>query len=147
MTVGNFFCEVIAIPKLPKRTNAQKIGESSADVFSATFTEFCTVIPVPQSRDLGIDFVCEVMDEEYPTGIVFNVQCKSKDEICPQSETFSAQIQVTTINYWLIQNRPTLLFIYDRQEQKFFWCFPQAFISSVNKDWQSQKTTSNSTIK
>jgi len=127
---------------LPKRTKAQKLGESSADTFSCTFTEFCNVIPVPQSRDLGIDFKCEVMKGEYPTGLEFNAQCKGRNEVDDRSSLLSVQVQVTTINYWLSQRSPTFLFVYDRQSENFFWCFPSAYVLSVPREWQSQKSVS-----
>ncbi|MEJ6487899.1 DUF4365 domain-containing protein [Nostoc punctiforme UO1] len=130
------------INNLPKRTKAQKVGESAADTLSATFTEFCNVIPVPQSRDLGIDFICEVMQDEYPTGLVFNAQCKGRSEVDDKNALLSVQVKVTTINYWLSQRSPTFLFVYDRQSENFFWCFPSAYILSLNKEWQSQQSVS-----
>lgn len=133
---------MIKINNLPKRTKAQKIGENAADIFSATFTEFCNVVPVPQSRDLGIDFICEVMEDEYPTGVGFNAQCKGRDEVDDKNGLLNVQVQVTTINYWLSQRIPTFLFVYDRQSENFFWCFPSAYIFSLNKEWQSQQSVS-----
>jgi hypothetical protein len=47
--------------KLPKRTDAQRIGGSAADLLNSVLTNFCNVIPVPQARDMGIDFICELM--------------------------------------------------------------------------------------
>ena len=46
---------------LPKRTDAQRIGGSAADLLNSVFTNFCIVTPVPQDRDMGIDFICELM--------------------------------------------------------------------------------------
>ena len=54
--------------KLPKRNKSQRIGESAAELLNSVLTEFCNVIPIPQSRDLGIDFICEIMEGEHPTG-------------------------------------------------------------------------------
>lgn len=127
---------------LPKRTIAQKIGEAAADIFSSTFTEFCTVVPVPQSRDLGIDFICEVMEGEYPTGLNFNAQCKAKSEVDNKNSSLSIQVQVTTVNYWLKQPIPTFLFVYDLQRQNFFWCFPKNYVLSLCKEWQAQGSIS-----
>ncbi|EAZ93182.1 DUF4365 domain-containing protein [Crocosphaera chwakensis] len=67
--------------RLPKRTKSQKIGVSAAELFNAVFSEFCNVIPVPQERDFGIDFTCEIMNQESPTGKLFNVQCKGKNQV------------------------------------------------------------------
>jgi hypothetical protein len=130
---------VITINNLPKRTKAQKIGESAAAILDATLSEFCNVVPVPQSRDLGIDFNCEVMDGESPTSLIFHAQCKGKDEVNDNNGSISVSLKVTTINYWLSQRSPVFLFVYDRHSENFFWCFPKAFVSSLNKNWQSQQ--------
>ena len=79
--------------KLPKRTKSQKIGVSAADLFSSVFAEFCNVIPVPQERDLGVDFICEIMHGEYPTGKLFNIQCKGKEEAKVKSDSITVPNQ------------------------------------------------------
>lgn len=126
--------------KLPKRTKSQKIGVSAADIFSATFAEFCNVILVPQDRDLGIDFICEVMKGEYPTGNQFNVQCKGTEEVKSNGDAIHIPIAVTTLNYWLIQPRPTFLIVVDRRKRIFYWTLPKAFLDKLAKDWQLQDT-------
>jgi hypothetical protein len=128
--------------KLPKRTSSQKIGESAADLLSSVFTEICNVIPVPQSRDLGIDFICEVMEKEYPTGKLFNIQCKGTDDAEIRSDSIRIPISVTTLNYWLLQPNPTFLVLVDRQKRHFYWTFPRFFLESVRKNWQEQQEVS-----
>lgn len=128
--------------KLPKRTNSQMIGANAADLLSSVLTEFCNVIPVPQDRDLGIDFICEIMQGKYPTGKLFNVQCKGKEEAKVKGDLISVPIAVTTLNYWLLQPNPTFLIIVDRRNSIFYWSFPQNFLGSLNKKWQDQKTIS-----
>jgi hypothetical protein len=128
--------------KLPKRTKSQKIGVSAADLLSSVFAEFCNVIPVPQDRDLGIDFICEIMQGEHPTGKLFNIQCKGKEEAKVESNLITVSIKVTTLNYWLLQPNPTFLIIVDCQNSLFYWSFPQYFLSSFNKKWQGQQTVS-----
>ncbi|MEG4107416.1 hypothetical protein [Microcoleus sp. S13_C5] len=49
------------LPNLPKRTDAQRIGVSAADLLNSVFTKFCNVHPVQQDRDMGIDFICELI--------------------------------------------------------------------------------------
>lgn len=68
------------LPNLPKRTDAQRIGVSAADLLNSVLTKFCNVHPVQQDRDMGIDFICELMQGQYPTGKLFNVQCKGTEE-------------------------------------------------------------------
>ncbi len=128
--------------KLPKRTNYQRFGTNAADLLSSVFTEFCNVIPVPQDRDLGIDFICEIMDGEHPTGKLFNIQCKGKEKAIVRDNSITVPIAVTTLNYWLLQPNPTFLIVVDRQNSIFYWSFPQDFLGSLNKKWQEQKTVS-----
>ncbi|BAZ40740.1 hypothetical protein NIES4101_67010 [Calothrix sp. NIES-4101] len=129
--------------KLPKRTKSQKIGTSAADLLSYVFAEFCNVIPVPQERDLGIDFICEVMQDEYPTGKLFNIQCKGKEEAKVEIDSITVPIKVATLNYWLLQPNPTFLIVVDCQNACFYWSFPQDFLCSLhNKNWQEQQTVS-----
>jgi len=49
---------------LPKLTTAQKIGIEAANYLSAKFTKTIKMIPISQSIDLGIDFYCEILDNE-----------------------------------------------------------------------------------
>lgn len=128
--------------KLPKRTNSQRIGVSAADLLSSVFAEFCNIVPVPQDRDLGIDFICEIMHGEYPTGKLFNIQCKGKEEANVEGNSITLPIKVTTLNYWLLHPNPTFLIIVDCQNSMFYWSFPQDFLSSLNKNWQKQQTVS-----
>jgi len=125
---------------LPKRTDAQRIGGSAADLLNSVFTNFCNVIPVQQYRDMGIDFICELMQGEYPTGKLFNVQCKGTEESEFKGDSIRVPIAVTTLNYWLIQPNPTFLVVVDRQNYNFYWSFPKDFLSSLNKNWQEQQT-------
>ncbi len=128
--------------KLPKRTKSQRIGVTAAELFSSVFTKFCNVIPVPQDKDFGIDFICEVMQEEHPTGKLFNIQCKGKEETELESNSIKVPIEVKTLNYWLLQSNPTFLIIADCQKKLFYWSFPQDFLSSLSKEWQGQRTVS-----
>jgi len=128
--------------KLPKRTKSQRIGASAADLLNLVFTEFCNVIPVPQDRDFGIDFICEIMQGEHPTGKLFNIQCKGKEDAKVEGNSIRVSIKVTTLNYWLLQPNPTFLIVVDRQKRIFYWSFPQDFLGSLNKKWQEQQTVS-----
>ncbi|WP_199320494.1 DUF4365 domain-containing protein [Leptolyngbya sp. FACHB-261] len=128
--------------KLPKRTKSQRIGVSAADLLSSVFAEFCNIIPIPQDRDFGIDFICEIMQGEHPTGRLFNIQCKGKEEANVEGNSITLPIKVTTLNHWLLQPNPTFLIIVDCQNSVFYWSFPQDFLSSLNKNWQKQQTVS-----
>jgi hypothetical protein len=128
--------------KLPKRSRSQKIGVSAADLLSSVFAKFCNVIPVPQDRDLGIDFICEIIKGEHPTGKLFNIQCKGKEEANLEGDSITIQIKVTTLNYWLLQSNPIFLIVVDCQNNLFYWSYPQDFLCSLSRNWQNQKTVS-----
>lgn len=128
--------------KLPKRTKSQKKGISAAALLNSVFTKFCNVIPVPQECDLGIDFICELMQEDHPTGKLFNVQCKGQEEVEIKGDEIRVQISVTTLNYWLLQKNPTLLIVVDCRDYIFYWSFPKGFLVSLDKNWHEQQTVS-----
>ncbi|MEP0871830.1 DUF4365 domain-containing protein [Trichocoleus desertorum AS-A10] len=128
--------------RLPKRTKSQKIGISAAELLNSVFSQFCNVIPIPQERDLGIDFICELMQEDHPTGKMFNVQCKGKEEVEIKGDEIRVQISVTTLNYWLLQKNPTFLVVVDYQNYIFYWSFPKNFLDSLDKNWQEQQKVS-----
>ncbi|HYW19262.1 MAG TPA: DUF4365 domain-containing protein [Nodularia sp. (in: cyanobacteria)] len=128
--------------KLPKRTKSQRIGANAADFLSSVFTEFCNVIPVHQERDFGIDFICEIMQGEHPTGKLFYIQCKGQEEAKVTGNAITVPIAVTTLNYWLLLPHPTFLIVVDCENSILYWSFPQDFLGSLNKKWQEQKTVS-----
>lgn len=128
--------------KLPKRTKSQRIGASAAELLSSVFDEFCNVVPIPEGRDFGIDFICEIMQGEHPTGKLFNVQCKGKEEAEVEGNSITVSVKVTTLNYWLLQPNPTFLVVVDCRNSMFYWSFPQDFLSLLNKNWQEQQTVS-----
>lgn len=124
---------------LPKRSRSQKIGTSAADLLAAALCESSNVVPVPQDRDLGIDFVCELIDNERPTGLVYFTQSKGTDEAEEDATYFSVSIHVETVNYWLLQPGPVFLFVVDRPKGELYWTFPEAHLLK-KKDWAEAKS-------
>jgi len=116
---------------LPKRTKSQKIGSKSEDAVSRVFTEFCNVIPIPQSKDIGIDFYCELIKGEFPTAKLFGIQCKGKEQVKNCKDYFSIQIELKTLNYWLILPFPVFLIVVDDTEQIFYWVYPKEQIEDL----------------
>jgi hypothetical protein len=82
------------------------------------------------------------MQGEYPTGKLFNIQCKGTEEAEVKGDSITVPIAVTTLNYWLLQKNPTFLIIVDCKNYIFYWSFPKDFLSSFNKNWQKQKKVS-----
>lgn len=110
--------------EFPKYTENQYKGDAGQDAFSKTFTRFCLVNSC--RRDVGIDFLCFLREGEYIKGKLFGVQLKSTEmEINDSKSSFSIQIKVTTINFWLEQVFPVFLVVYHIPSETFFWCYPQ----------------------
>lgn len=134
---------------LPKLTTAQKIGIEAADYLSAKFTKTIKMIPIPQSIDLGIDFYCEILDNEDPTGICFNIQCKGTIE-CEEDENdfFSMSLKIKTMNYWKLQRDPTFIFLVDLANEFVYWAYPfpntsiYKSIDLIEKEQKSDPTNS-----
>jgi len=129
--------------KLPKITKWQTIGKKGANIIASIFNEFCIVIPIPQESDLGIDLDCELIEKisdiiSKPTGIHFNIQCKTKEEIKEDSDFIRVKIKVETINYWLIQARPTFLIVVDDTSKECYWTFPEEELKKRSKDRRNQ---------
>lgn len=124
---------------LPKRSNASVTGISAAEALSSTLTNFANVVSVPVENDFGIDFMCELIKSNSPTGIPFYVQCKGTDKTIQDKTSFSIQIKVSTINYWLINNAPVLLILVDKERQKFYWTYPYNQLKDRLKEIQNQK--------
>jgi hypothetical protein len=92
---------------------------------------------------LGIDFYCELIDRQgYPTGQIFNIQCKGTDEVKKEGNSFSIPVKVTTANYWLIQPAATFLVVVDIGNKNCcYWAYPRKQ-SSESSSWEQQKTVS-----
>lgn len=82
------------------------------------------------------------MQGEYPTGKLFNIQCKGKEEAKVEGHSIIVPIKITTLNYWLLQSNPTFLIVVDCKNGLFYWSFPQDFLSRLSKKWQNQQTVS-----
>lgn len=129
--------------KLPTYSHNKNKGNIAADILKKNLDKFSTVNPIDESIDLGIDMRAQIIENEHPTPLFFNIQCKGKDSLppaCIEKDHFSIQINVTTINYWLQQNDLTLLFIVDNETEVCYWCNPITQLNDRIKDIQSQET-------
>lgn len=127
---------------LPKRSEPKRIGNIAASLAESFLSNFVSVIPVPESKDLGIDFYCEVIDEEgFPNGQQFNVQCKGIENFKKGETDLSISVKVSTANYWLIQPAATFLIAVDIAKRDFYWAYPRLKLTE-DFYWQSNKTVS-----
>jgi hypothetical protein len=109
-------------------------------MITATLRSFANVTQFQQGSDFGIDIYCELFSEEgFPTGKVFNVQCKGKEEVEQGDGNLKISVKVSTANYRLILPSPTFLIVVDIETQHCYWSYPRPQLEGRD-DWQTQKT-------
>lgn len=89
---------------LPKFTSNQMIGSRSGSIFETIMKKFCLINEIGQDQDIGIDFTGTVLENNKPTVLNFNVQCKGTDKtelkLSCDGTHYDYPVKVTTINYW-----------------------------------------------
>lgn len=113
--------------KLPIYSNEKKTGNIASDILKRILQKFAIVNLHDESIDLGIDMRAQVIENNIPKELFFNIQCKGKDDIDIlnlENNCFKVQIKVATINYWNQQNETTFLFVVDNKTANCYWCNP-----------------------
>ncbi len=87
-----------------KYTDRKKKGNKGAAYLEYKLTDFVLMHKIDEAKDLGNDFICELVDGESPTRVLFFIQCKAhKDK--PNLEK-----DKKTIGYWKGFNIPVYVF-------------------------------------
>ena len=87
---------------LPKYTKEKMKGNIGEALVQYLLSHFCLVHKIDGSSDVGNDFICELIKENYPANLLFYVQvkfCKSPPSSSP-----------STIEYWKGSPIPVYLF-------------------------------------
>lgn len=110
---------------LPKFTSNQMIGSRSGSIFETIMKKFCLINEIGQDQDIGIDFTGTVLENNKPTVLNFNVQCKGTDntelKLSGDGTYYDYQVKVTTINYWRQKIDTTFLVFVDATNHLFYW--------------------------
>lgn len=126
--------------ELPKRSKAKKIGNEAALAVSEVLTRFSSVVSVPESEDMGIDLMCELLtDDGVPTGRRFNVQCKGTEVAQESGAYLTVTVKTSTARYWLIQPSPTFVVLADLSTRLFHWAYPREQLMK-DRRWENQET-------
>lgn len=88
--------------RLPKYTKQKMKGNIGEALVQYLLSHFCLVHKIDGSNDIGNDFICELIKENYPTNLLFYVQVK----FCKTAPTPSP----TTLEYWKDSPIPVYLF-------------------------------------
>lgn len=104
----------MALPqvKIPWETRLGTIGESAIKSRLAYFSN-----PTKYEEDAGIDFYCEMIEDDSPS-IPFYVQAKGTRYF---DNSWGAGIPKSTIFYWLQQQHPVFLIVYDDETKTCYW--------------------------
>lgn len=124
---------------LPKMGDTRTVGSIGVDLLSSRLSYNANVISVPAEKDMGIDLMCELLQEGKPTGMHFYVQCKGTEILKEDFKKTSIEIKVPTLNYWLISRRPVFLILVDIKRERFYWSYPYDQIKDRLKEIQEQK--------
>ena len=98
--------------KVPWTTRLGDVGESEIKSRLCYFS-----IPTEIRRDVGIDFYCELLENDSPS-IPFYVQAKGTEHF---DENWGQSIKKTTIQYWLTRPFPVFLVVYDENDKNCYW--------------------------
>jgi tetratricopeptide (TPR) repeat protein len=101
--------------KLPKVQWKQRLGNIAEENALAGLS--CFSNPMKHPTDIGIDFSCELLEQDQPT-ITFYVQAKGTEEF---DENWGRAIEKSTVRYWLTRLFPVYLVVFDPKEKQCYW--------------------------
>jgi hypothetical protein len=99
-------------PLIPWTTRLGTVAESAIKSRLAYFSN-----PTEYEEDVGIDFYCELIESDTPS-IPFYVQAKGAEHF---DSSWGRSIPKSTITYWLRQQHPVFLVVYDDEMKTCHW--------------------------
>jgi tetratricopeptide (TPR) repeat protein len=93
----------------------QRLGRVGAKEIESRLSYFSKT--TSQEVDLGIDFHCELIEDDRPS-IIFLVQAKGTEHF---KNGWSKGIKKSTILYWLQQRSPVYLIVDDEKDGNCYW--------------------------
>ena len=88
--------------KLPKYTQSKMKGNIGEALVQYLLSSFCLVHKIDGSNDVGNDFICELIRDQYPTNLLFYVQVKYTKN--------PPTIRKETMTYWKGSPIPVYVF-------------------------------------
>ena len=98
-----------------KVTWENRLGDIGEDIIKSRLRRFS--IPSKYDRDVGIDFYCELLEDDSPS-LSFYVQAKGTEHF---DDNWGASVKKTTIIYWLSRPFPVFLIVYDENSSDCSW--------------------------
>ena len=94
-----------------------RLGAVGKNAISKRLSYFSTITEVPHNADVGIDFLCELVRNDTPW-LRYNVQAKGTEHF---DEKWGKSIKKSTVLYWLRQQDPVFLIVYDDKNGDCYW--------------------------
>jgi hypothetical protein len=127
--------------KLPKDSRNSQLEEISKNHFRPLF-DVERFILKEEFIDNGIDFRCEIKDDQKILGFGFNFQLKSSESIFRNKDySYSKNIETSNIEYLLNNGQPAFYGFYIDNEKQFYYKNLKEVISDLNlkdRNWQDQ---------
>ncbi len=101
----------------PKVPSSQRRGTSAEAEIKAILNDFS--IPAKPEPDIGIDYHCELLSQDTPTGKFFGVQAKGKKHI---KDKQLISIRKSTVRHWLFRlPYPVFVIVLDKESWEGYW--------------------------
>ena len=102
---------------LPKYTKGKMKGNIGEALVQYLLSHFCLVHKIDGSSDVGNDFICELIKDEYPTNLLFYAQVKFRKTAPSLSQTTKEYWKGSPIPVYLfwVKGEPPVSFLHDRQ--------------------------------
>jgi hypothetical protein len=133
--------------KFPNRPRSHVAEDASLTAFRSQRPQEWII--QESTKDYGWDLYVEIPEGDSVTGLCFLVQLKGSDnpDYINNKENISLPLEVTTINYLLAQQLPTMVALCDTNQNGhpvFFEWIQEAIKrrESENPNWQDQQTVS-----
>ena len=116
-----------------------RLGDISEDEIKKRLKYFSLVSKF--KTDIGIDFLCELVEDDVPSQKYFFVQAKGTQQHFDKS--WGTSIKKRTVINWLNQPHTVFLIVYDEVNKNCYW---MSIIEQYSKSWIKRIGTSSEKI-
>ena len=122
------------VPKIPEFRKRGRSGEHAIASLLSTISN----VMVPD-YDFGLDFHCELLVNNSPSGKFFWVQAKSTESF---DEVWSQYVNKETIAFWLQQVSPVFIMVFEQSSEKCYWLS----VEKHRTEWGKKLTYPNGSV-
>jgi hypothetical protein len=123
------------LPKIPEFRKQGRSGEYEIASLLSTFSN----VMVPD-YDFGLDYYCNLLEGNSPSGKFFWVQAKTTQEF--DNDIWSDYIDKKTIVLWLRQVFPVYVLVFEQATEKCYW----SSVEEHRKEWLEKLSDTNVSI-